>query len=92
MMAPDAITRYPERSNTFETDMFETNMCKDKKHKAVIHNIKVSPPFKKGFKVYVPPGVYDRKGYNIQGGRYGPSIRQTTKYKNYISCMGKTGR
>ena len=30
MMAPDAITRYPERSNTFETDMFETNMCKEK--------------------------------------------------------------
>lgn len=27
--------------------MFETYMCKDKKHKAVIHNIKVSLPFKK---------------------------------------------
>ena len=27
--------------------MFETNMCEDKKHKAVIHTIKVSPPLKK---------------------------------------------
>lgn len=27
--------------------MFETYMCKDKKHEAVIHHTKVSPPFKK---------------------------------------------
>jgi hypothetical protein len=30
--------------------MFETYMCKDKKHRAVIHNTKVSPPLKKGLR------------------------------------------